>query len=96
MGSRERRTPRQSRPSRPIRLKRRGAGRGGAAAAYEPQLLRLSEILGALSYLQSICVDSTAAAAKAQEQDQLWRERMQNLMSAEAAGQRAGKSCRRL
>ena len=53
---------------------------------YEPQLLRLSEILGALSYLQSICVDSTAAAAKAQEQDQLWRERMQNLMSAEAAG----------
>jgi len=42
---------------------------------YEPQLLRLSEILGALTYLRDICGDSDAAS---------WRGRMQALLDAEA------------
>jgi uncharacterized protein (TIGR02301 family) len=64
----------------------------GPPPPYEPKLLRLSEIMGALSYLQSICTESPATKAKVQaqdqklEQDQLWRGRMQDLMSAEAAG----------
>ncbi len=42
---------------------------------YEPQLLRLSEILGALTYLRDIC-----GAADAET----WRGRMQALLDAEA------------
>jgi uncharacterized protein (TIGR02301 family) len=42
---------------------------------YEPQLLRLSEILGALTYLRDICGESDAAS---------WRGRMQALIDAEA------------
>ncbi len=42
---------------------------------YEPQLLRLSEILGALTYLRDICGDADAAS---------WRGRMQALLDAEA------------
>jgi uncharacterized protein (TIGR02301 family) len=60
----------------------------GPPPPYEPQLLRLSEIMGALSYLQTICAGqtSTLAAAKSPAEDPLWRERMQDLMAAEAAG----------
>jgi len=41
---------------------------------YEPQLLRLAEILGALSYLRDICGSPDAAA---------WRGRMESLLDAE-------------
>jgi uncharacterized protein (TIGR02301 family) len=46
-----------------------------APPPYEPQLLRLSEILGALTYLRDIC-----GAADAES----WRSRMQALIDAEA------------
>jgi len=46
-----------------------------APPPYEPQLLRLSEILGALTYLRDICGDADAAS---------WRGRMQTLLDAEA------------
>ncbi len=42
---------------------------------YEPQLLRLSEILGALAWLREVCGDNDA--------DQ-WRASMRKLMEAEA------------
>ena len=42
---------------------------------YEPQLLRLSEILGALSWLREICGDKDA---------EQWRTSMRALMEAEA------------
>jgi uncharacterized protein (TIGR02301 family) len=45
-----------------------------AAAPYEPELLRLSEIMGSLAFLRSLC-----AAAEATE----WPQRMQALMEAE-------------
>ncbi|MCI4680149.1 TIGR02301 family protein [Rhodoblastus acidophilus] len=51
----------------------------GPPPPYEPQLLRLSEIMGALSYLQTLCGASDGNAA-------LWRDQMENLMSAENAG----------
>ena len=41
---------------------------------YDPQLMRLSEILGALTYLRDLCGDADA--------DQ-WRARMQSLLDAE-------------
>ncbi len=41
---------------------------------YDPQLLRLSEILGALTYLREVC--------RAGDADQ-WRARMQTLLEAE-------------
>ena len=41
---------------------------------YDPQLMRLSEILGALSYLRGLCGDK--------DTDQ-WRGRMQSLLDAE-------------
>ena len=43
---------------------------------YDPQLMRLSEILGALTYLRDLCGDADA--------DQ-WRARMQSLLDAEGA-----------
>jgi uncharacterized protein (TIGR02301 family) len=55
----------------------------GPPPTYEPQLLRLSEIMGALTYLQTIC------AAPGQGRDAnatAWRSQMENLMEAEAAG----------
>ncbi len=61
----------------------------GPPPPYEPQLLRLSEIMGALAYLQSICAappPGAAAPAMAAAEDHPWRERMQTLMTAEAAG----------
>ncbi len=60
----------------------------GPPPPYAPQLLRLSEIMGALAYLQTICASQTAnlAAAKSASEDPLWRERMQELMAAEASG----------
>ncbi len=51
----------------------------GPPPPYEPQLLRLSEIMGALSYLQPLCGASGAARAP-------WRAEMENLMNAENAG----------
>ena len=44
---------------------------------YEDQLLRLSEILGALSFLRRLCGEPDAAA---------WREEMSALLSAEQPG----------
>jgi uncharacterized protein (TIGR02301 family) len=55
----------------------------GPPPPYEPQLLRLSEIMGALSYLQTICGAPSAGSAAS---GAAWREQMENLMNAEAAG----------
>jgi uncharacterized protein (TIGR02301 family) len=41
---------------------------------YESQLLRLSEILGALHYLRPLC---------GADEDQLWRQQMEDLIAAE-------------
>ncbi len=46
-----------------------------AAPPYEPQLLRLSELLGALAYLQDLC---------GQHDGDIWREKMAALIDAEA------------
>jgi uncharacterized protein (TIGR02301 family) len=46
-------------------------------APYEPQLLRLSEIIGALHYLRTLCEGPEGGA---------WRREMQALLDAEAAG----------
>jgi uncharacterized protein (TIGR02301 family) len=59
--------------------------------AYEPQLLRLSEIMGSLAYLQTICTEQAPATpVNAQTgtttEDAPWRDRMENLMTAEDAG----------
>jgi uncharacterized protein (TIGR02301 family) len=45
---------------------------------YEPQLLRLSELLGALTYLQHLCGGQDA---------QIWRDKMMALMDAETQNQ---------
>lgn len=50
----------------------------GAAPPYEPQLLRLSELLGALSYLGDLC---------GPHQGDVWRARMSALLNAEAKTQ---------
>ena len=47
-----------------------------APAPYEPQLLRLAEIMGALAYLRDLCGDSDGAG---------WRARMATLMEAESS-----------
>jgi len=49
----------------------------GPPPAYEPQLLRLSEIMGALTALDPLCGDSSKAG---------WRESMQRLMDAQESG----------
>lgn len=68
--------------------------------AYEPQLLRLSEVMGALAYLQAVCdapgggAPVTAASSGAASsdaaldtaRDKAWRDRMEALMTAEEAG----------
>lgn len=46
-------------------------------APYEPQLLRLSEIMGALHYLRTLCQGPENGA---------WRREMQALLDAEATG----------
>lgn len=56
----------------------------GPPPPYEPQLLRLSEIMGALAYLQTLCDRAPDASARAESRP--WRERMENLITAEAAG----------
>jgi predicted secreted protein len=70
----------------------------GPPPPYEPQLLRLSELMGALAWLQTICATPAAAEGIAQVKappkasddasagDAPWRERMEILMTAEAAG----------
>jgi uncharacterized protein (TIGR02301 family) len=50
----------------------------GPPPPYEPQLLRLSEILGALSYLRDICSARDGDA---------WRGKMSTLLDAEAKTQ---------
>jgi uncharacterized protein (TIGR02301 family) len=45
---------------------------------YDPQLLRLAEILGALTYLRGLCGDKDADA---------WHKRMQTLLDAEGTTQ---------
>ena len=45
---------------------------------YEPQLMRLSEIMGALAYLRDLCGAQDGA---------LWSERMAALLDAEAPGE---------
>jgi uncharacterized protein (TIGR02301 family) len=59
--------------------------------AYEPQLLRLSEIMGSLAYLQTICAEQPPptpvnAQPGVTAEDAPWRDRMENLMTAEDAG----------
>ncbi|MBY6241771.1 TIGR02301 family protein [Methylosinus sp. Sm6] len=55
----------------------------GPPPPYEPQLLRLSEILGALSFLRDLCGDADGEE---------WRAKMASLLDAEAkAGQRRAK-----
>ena len=59
--------------------------------AYEPQLLRLSEIMGSLAYLQTICAEQgpptpVNAQSATTAEDAPWRDRMENLMTAEEAG----------
>jgi uncharacterized protein (TIGR02301 family) len=49
----------------------------GPPPPYEPQLLRLSEILGALSYLRDLC---------GSEDGDDWRAKMSALLEAEAGG----------
>jgi uncharacterized protein (TIGR02301 family) len=46
-----------------------------AAPPYEPQLLRLAELLGALAYLQDLC---------GHHQGDIWRTKMAALLNAEA------------
>jgi uncharacterized protein (TIGR02301 family) len=48
------------------------------AAPYEPQLLRLAEIMGALAYLRDLCGDKDGDR---------WRARMAGLMDAESASE---------
>lgn len=48
--------------------------------AYEGQLMRLSEILGALHYLRNLC---------GADEGQLWRDEMQNLIAAEKPSQQS-------
>jgi uncharacterized protein (TIGR02301 family) len=54
------------------------------APAYEPQLLRLAEILGALSYLQDLCSEPDGTTS-----GQVWRAQMTALLETE------GKTARR-
>jgi uncharacterized protein (TIGR02301 family) len=50
------------------------AGPEAPAPPYEPQLLRLSELLGALTYLQDLCGG---------QKGDIWRDKMTALMDAE-------------
>ncbi|CAN7177036.1 TIGR02301 family protein [Rhizobium sp. LjRoot98] len=47
-------------------------------APYDARLLRLSEILGSVHYLRTLCKDSTADT---------WRQSMQDLLNKEAKGE---------
>jgi len=51
-----------------------GLAQQSAAPPYEKDLLRLSEVLGAVHYLRGLC---------GHEEGQYWRERMQDLIDAE-------------
>jgi uncharacterized protein (TIGR02301 family) len=56
---------------------------------YEPQLLRLSEIMGALAVLESICGFAAPDKPKSQDSqtpESAWRESMQKLMESQDAG----------
>jgi uncharacterized protein (TIGR02301 family) len=65
--------PLQATMQMPIELAQ--AAPGDAAPVYEPQLLRLSELLGALAYLQDLC---------GHHQGDTWRAKMTALLDAEA------------
>lgn len=60
--------------AKPIGTPAAPSGAGGPAPPYEPQLLRLSELLGALTYLQDLCSGQGG---------QVWRDKMSALMNAE-------------
>ncbi len=45
---------------------------------YDPQLLRLAEVLGALTYLRDLCADKDS---------ETWRARMQSLLDSEGTSQ---------
>jgi len=71
--------PRKPAAPKPAAKAEPSKGEGTPAAEetpppYEPQLLRLAEILGAVSYLRDICGSPDAAA---------WRGRMEALLDAE-------------
>lgn len=53
------------------------------AAAFEPQLLKLSETLGALAFLTDLCRDESRTGAPLAPGES-WRQRMQDLLEAEA------------
>ncbi len=68
----------QATAPKPDAAKTEGQAATGADEApppYEPELLRLSEILGALTYLRDICGNTDAES---------WRGRMQALLDSEA------------
>lgn len=52
-------------------------------AVYEPQLLRLSEILGALTYLTELC-RSDGPSLRPEAEGDAWRGKMRDLLEAEA------------
>jgi uncharacterized protein (TIGR02301 family) len=62
----------------------------GPPPPYEPQMLRLSEIMGALAALDPLCGGSggqdSAGQSSAGPGDTAWRESMQKLMDAQDAG----------
>lgn len=53
-----------------------------SSPAYEPRLLRLAELLGALAYLQDLCRTNDSQAS-----GQIWRAQMSALMEAEGTTQ---------
>ena len=55
-------------------------------AAYEPHLLRLSEILGALTFLTELC-RSDGPSIRPEAEGEAWRARMRELLDAEAQTQ---------
>lgn len=53
------------------------------APVYEPQLLRLSEILGALTYMTELC-RADGPRLNPQSEGEAWRQKMRDLLEAEA------------
>lgn len=55
-------------------------------AIYEPQIMKLAEILGALTYLTEICRPD-GQPPNAETEGDIWRKRMRELIEAEAQTQ---------
>jgi uncharacterized protein (TIGR02301 family) len=78
-------TKKQAKPQQPAGPQQNAATPPpeGPPPPYEPQLLRLSEILGALTFLRDLC---------GEQDGEEWRAKMSTLLDAEAkAGQRRAK-----